>query len=65
MQAGAHAAEAELKAIRLETSRIREEKQSKEKELNETRLELATLRRTSDVAAESMKSDILSRFGCR
>jgi hypothetical protein len=67
MQAGTQAAEAEMKALRIESnrfkeeaSRLREERQVKEKELADTRLELATIRRTSDVATESLKSGIIS-----
>lgn len=63
MQAGAQsvAVEAELKALRAESSRSREEKLAKEKELTEVKLELATLRRTSEVSAEAMKAGILSQ----
>lgn len=65
MQAGTQAAEAESKALRAEANRLRdeatrlrEERQAKEKELADSRLELATIRRTSDVATESLKSGI-------
>lgn len=60
MQAGAQsfAVEAELKALKAESTRIREEKLAKEKELTDVRLELATLRRTSEVSVESLKTGI-------
>ena len=65
MQAGTPAAEAEAKALRVESNRLkeeagrlREERQAKEKELADARLELATVRRTSDAATESLKSGI-------
>lgn len=68
IQAGAQAAEAqvEVKSLRVENNRLKEEaarlredRQTKEKELTDAKLELATLRRTSDVAIESLKAGIL------